>query len=141
MKVSFDYDDTLSFKYFQDYAKELIEQGVDVHITTSRYDTPEKYEAYKTSKEAVDKVWNELFETAEKVGIKKENIHFTNMNYKSYFLKEQDFIFHIDDNWDEIGYCLKAGVEVVDSLASDCIEKCNKLIKEYQKNADNTRTE
>ena len=36
MKVSFDFDSTLSRKDVQKFAKELIDKGIDVHIVTSR---------------------------------------------------------------------------------------------------------
>ena len=33
-KVSFDFDGTLDMLHVQDYAKSLIEKGIEVHITT-----------------------------------------------------------------------------------------------------------
>lgn len=39
MKISFDFDATLSRQVVQDIAKSLIQKGHDVYITTSRFDT------------------------------------------------------------------------------------------------------
>lgn len=36
MKVSFDFDDTLSKPKVQEYAKELINRGIEVYIVTAR---------------------------------------------------------------------------------------------------------
>jgi hypothetical protein len=102
-KVSFDFDDTLGHnKEVQDYAEELVSRGVDVHIVTSRYDSVDKYTEETLKKFGIknlEKEHNYLFEVADRIGIKRENIHFTNMTLKYGFFKEnKDFIFHLDDN-------------------------------------------
>ena len=87
MKVSFDFDGTLSRKVVQKLAKELVEEGHEVWIVTSRF-----------SNEAVaDKGWwwireqnAKLFEVADECGIKRENIHFTNQQPKILYLKEAE---------------------------------------------------
>ena len=38
MKVSFDFDSTLSRKDVQSFAKELVDRGLEVWIVTSRFD-------------------------------------------------------------------------------------------------------
>ena len=38
MKVSFDFDGTLSRKDVQEYAKSLVNSGLEVWIVTSRFD-------------------------------------------------------------------------------------------------------
>ena len=94
-KVSFDFDGTLSRKDVQKFAKELVEEGHEVWIVTSRF-----------SNEAVaEKGWYwireqnaKLFEVADECGINRENIHFTNQNPKVIFLKDKDFLFHLDDD-------------------------------------------
>ncbi len=95
MKVSFDFDSTLSRKDVQEFAKELVGEGHEVWIVTSRFSD----EAGK------EKNWHwiegqnqKLFDVAEYCGIKKENIHFTCMESKSIFLKGKGFIFHLDDD-------------------------------------------
>jgi hypothetical protein len=91
MKISFDFDSTLSRKDIQEMAKIFIKSGHDVFITTSR-------------PEFVDpKVgWNNdiLFEIADSVGIKQERIRFTSYVDKFEFL--EDFDIHFDDDIIEI---------------------------------------
>jgi len=88
-KVSFDFDSTLDRKDVQIYASELLKKGFEVWICTSRFE----------SSKAPNLVWNDdLFEVADLIGIKREHIIFCNMINKSELLKNQDFIFHIDDD-------------------------------------------
>ena len=80
MKVSFDFDGTLSRKDVQVFAKDLVNEGHEVWIVTSRF-----------SDEAAKKDnWHwilgqnqKLFDVAQECGIKKENIQFTCMKSKS----------------------------------------------------------
>ena len=95
MKVSFDFDSTLSRKDVQEFAKELVNEGHEVWIVTSRFD----------DESAMKKNWHwikgqnqKLFDVAEDCGIKKENIHFTCMGSKSIFIKNKGFVFHLDDD-------------------------------------------
>jgi hypothetical protein len=95
MKVSFDFDHTLSRKDVQEFAKQLVNEGHEVWIVTSRF----------SDEAAKEKKWHwiegqnqKLFDVAQECGIKKENIQFTCMESKSYFLKGKDFIFHLDDD-------------------------------------------
>ena len=95
MKVSFDFDHTLSRKDVQSFAKELVSEGHEVWLVTSRF----------SDEAAKEKKWHwiegqnqKLFDVAEDCGIKKENIHFTCMESKSIFLKDKGFIFHLDDD-------------------------------------------
>jgi hypothetical protein len=95
MKVSFDFDGTLSRKDVQKLAKDLVSEGYEVWIVTSRF----------SDEAAKDKKWHwiegqnqKLFDVAKDCGIKVENIHFTNMESKSLFLEGKGFIFHLDDD-------------------------------------------
>lgn len=95
MKVSFDFDSTLSEQKVQEYAKELISRGFEVWIVTSRMGFGKEPKVG----------WNDdLFLVAESVGIKKENIHFCCMADKSEFLNGKGFIFHIDDDNIELSF-------------------------------------
>lgn len=96
-KVSFDFDDTLSFESTQEYAKKLINEGIEVHITTSRFEDLKHYLPVVYPDGHTD-----LFKVAKELNIPKENIHFTNFIDKSEFLKDTDFIWHLDDNYIEI---------------------------------------
>ena len=95
MKVSFDFDSTLSRKDVQEFAKELVNEGHEVWIVTSRFD----------DETAMIKNWHwikgqnqKLFDIADKCGIKRNNIKFTCMESKSYFLEGKEFVFHLDDD-------------------------------------------
>lgn len=95
MKVSFDFDGTLSRRDVQDFAKELVSEGHEVWIVTSRFD----------DKSAMQKNWHwiegqnkKLFDVAQDCGVKLEHIKFTCMESKSIFLKDKGFIFHLDDD-------------------------------------------
>ena len=99
MKVSFDFDGTLSRKDVQTYAKSLVESGIEVWIVTSRVST----------KSGLEKGWHwiekqnqHLYDVAEQIGIKKENIVFTEYVDKAEFLKGKGFIFHLDDDTHEL---------------------------------------
>jgi hypothetical protein len=111
MKVSFDFDSTLSRKDVQLFAKELVSEGHEVWIVTSRF-----------SDEAADdkdRKWHwikgqnqRLFGVAEDCGIKVENIHFTNMESKSLFLEGKGFIFHLDDDDIELMDILESNLHI-----------------------------
>ena len=95
MKVSFDFDNTLTRISVQKYAKELVERGLEVWIVTSRMGFGKE----------PNPTWNDdLFEVAKYVGIKRENIHFCCMANKSEFLKDKGFVFHIDDDNIELSF-------------------------------------
>ena len=84
MKVSFDYDKTISRRDVQDYALYLKSKGIEVSILTSR---PE----YKIQ---------EVYDLADELGI--ENVRYTNYESKSLFLDGYDL--HIDDDDKELKY-------------------------------------
>jgi hypothetical protein len=95
MKVSFDFDGTLSRNDVQKFAKELVNGGHDVWIVTSRFST----------EPALAKGWywierqnQQLYDVAEECGIPKENIVFTEHVDKIVFLKDKEFLFHLDDD-------------------------------------------
>lgn len=112
MKVSFDFDNTLSRKDVQEFAKQLVNEGHEVWIVTSRFDT----------ETIIAKNWHwckdqnqKVFEVAEYCGIKPEHIKFTCMESKSIFLKGKGFVFHVDDD----------SIELMDILES--VDKCKPL--------------
>ena len=95
MKVSFDFDSTLSRPDVELYAKELVERGIEVWIVTSRLGFGKE----------PNPTWNdEVFEAAKRVGIKKEHIFFTCMANKSEFLDGKGFVFHLDDDNIELSF-------------------------------------
>jgi len=100
-RVSFDYDNTLSWyrfdkgiaEKFMTIIQTLHFHGYEVWITTARvYDTSEV--RYNN---------NELYTVANDLGIFEEHIIFTGELYcKSGHLKDKGFIFHLDDNPKEV---------------------------------------
>ena len=130
-KVSFDFDGTLEFQDIQDYAKKLIDHGVEVHITTSRYENLDDYLPIR---------WkdghNDLLGVAKKLGIPRKNIHFTNFVDKSECFKQhscddfRDFVWHLDDDFMEVkGIETNTKVKGVYSLGNGWRRDCNNLLE------------
>jgi hypothetical protein len=96
-KVSFDFDSTLDRPFVQEFAKEMIERGLEVWIVTSR---PEKYEGKWVN---FDPNNDDLFKVADELGIPRNRIHFTNHQLKADFFREnKGFLWHLDDDWVEL---------------------------------------
>lgn len=123
MKVSFDFDSTLDRIDVQEFAHNLIKNGVEVWICTSRF-SPEN---------AHRKDWNDdLFAVASKVGIPKDRVIFTNMANKSEVIKDMGFIWHLDDDWIELDFInadtKTKGISVFGQ--NNWMNKCIKLLNE-----------
>lgn len=90
MKVSFDFDSTLSTERMQALCKTFMKLGAEVHITTSRSDV------------LMGKPVNneDLFEVSDYLGIPRHNITFTKYEDKYKFVK--DFDMHFDDDIEEV---------------------------------------
>lgn len=86
LKVSFDFDNTLSESAMQSLCKKYIELQADVYVVTTR------------SAKAINN--NELFEITDRLGIKREHITFTNYQDKYLFVKDMDL--HYDDSFEEV---------------------------------------
>lgn len=111
--ISFDFDETLDNKIVQEYVKTLLQRELDVHIVTSR---PLEWE------------WDnsDIYELAEQLNIKKENIHFTDFVPKYKFFEKENFLFHLDNDDREI-------------LEINNFTKTKAILfdKNWQKNCDN----
>ena len=81
-KVSFDFDDTLSTARGQEIAKRNILQGKEVYIITRRNE-------YNSA---------EVYRMAEKLGILKSRVYFTNGQYKWMTIKRLGIGTHYDNN-------------------------------------------
>ena len=102
MKVSFDFDSTLDRKDVQSFAKELVIDGHEVWIVTTRV-SDEMANNYPIDfKNRVLKANRKLFRVADNIGIKRNNIIFTGFVNKIEFIKGNNFIFHLDDDPDEL---------------------------------------
>lgn len=127
-KISFDFDSTLSRKDIQEFAKELINDGHDVWIVTSRCATEP---ALEKGWWWVEKQNQELYDVAGEVGIPREKIIFTEHVDKIVYLEGKDFLFHIDDDSHELWEIVKSGdtCKVVNADHTDwklhCVEIMN----------------
>ena len=96
-KISFDFDSTLDREDVQEFAKQLVKEGHEVWITTSRFDT-------RTADERgwwwVRKNNEDLGVIAKECGIPLSNIAYTAMIDKIEFLRDKGFLFHLDDDND-----------------------------------------
>ena len=120
MKVSFDFDMTLTMPIIQDYAKYLIEKGVDGWVHTLRFpdDAPEWQN------------WNtDLWKVIANVGINPDKVVFCEMTDKWNFLGE-DFIWHLDDDYIECNLINKntATIGICHDGNSTWKNKCEKLL-------------
>ena len=95
MRITIVYDDTLTKPHIQKLAKKLVGKH-EVYILTSRLDSLYR-KSYKHLKSNDD-----IYETAEKVGIKPQNIVFTNQASKLEHIHRGRVGIHIDDNEAEL---------------------------------------
>ena len=84
--VSFDFDDTLSTAKGQEKAKQLLAENYRVLIITARQSKDSK----------------EVFEVADKLGIRRSDIYFTNGANKWSVVKRLGVAIHYDNNQEQI---------------------------------------
>lgn len=133
-RLSIDFDGTMSRPDVQKYAKELVDRGYEVWIVTRRYDTLERYTEDFLFKYKIMDLREEhkyLFDVADECGIPRNQIQFMNMEDKWKFFKGKDFIWHLDDDKQEIrdinAYTNTIGISVMGSYRN----KCERIIKMY----------
>ena len=130
MKVSFDYDGTLALPHVEEFAKELVDKGYEVWVVTSRVSEDDSI-----LHPWVKPDWNkDLWESCERIGIPENQVKFTSFADKIEFLKDKDYLFHLDDDL----YELTAIMETKDSCQplnvghfewkENCLEVLNKNI-------------
>jgi len=102
MKVSFDFDNTLSRRDVQRFAKELVAEGHEVWIVTSRVSDEMANDYPVDFKNRVLTSNRKLFRVADNVGINREHIIFCNFAVKLASIAGQGFAFHLDDDSDEL---------------------------------------
>lgn len=127
-KISFDFDSTLDREDVQEFAKQLVNDGHEIWITTSRFDTES---SLKKGWWWIEKNNQQLYDVADECGISRDNISFTAMIDKIKFLEGKDFLFHLDDDEVELELiqesddnCVGVWVEL-----KDWKETCINLIK------------
>jgi hypothetical protein len=101
MKISFDFDCTLSERPVQEYAKDLIQRGIEVWIVTSRFGDDKKYKDFYHTTTDVERTNTDVVEACKSIGISPENVHFTNLCDKWHYFVDSGFIWHLDDDWAE----------------------------------------
>lgn len=85
MKISFDFDDTLSEKYIQVIASALVGANHDVWIISARCN--------------LDK---DIIEVCENLKIDINKVILTNGNFKWKYYFNNNIDLHFDDNWEEV---------------------------------------
>lgn len=108
MKISFDYDGTLSLEKIQVLAKSLVKSGHDVWILTTRNNE------YGTNN-------HDMFYISQKVEIPIIKILFTHGKLKAHKFKEKKFDMHFDNNWmeiEEINIVGGLGILVTDDMCN-----------------------
>jgi hypothetical protein len=121
MKVSIDFDDTLSLPSVQRFTQRLIKAGHEVHIVTSRM----------SNERAANPNWNDdLFIVAGALDIAEENVHFCNLTPKWKFFRDNpDFAAHLDDDSEEVESINKNCPETKATLFVDTFN--NKTLSEF----------
>ena len=123
MKVSFDFDNTLSKNEVQDFAKSLISKNIEVWIVTARYDDDNYFKVwYRNGSNST------LYEVVDRLGISRDKIVFMNMESKSNFLNNKGFIWHLDDDYIELNELRPTDVVGVDVLKNDYKIICKKML-------------
>ena len=139
IKVSFDFDDTLSLPHIRKYAKELIKKGYEVWVVTRRFEKLEDYSKdfldYYNIKD-IKREHSYLYEVINRLGIPRSRVHFCNMEDKyKFFQDNNDFIWHLDDDLQETNdinqHC---DVVAVNHFKGDFKKQCNKLIEDFKFN-------
>lgn len=126
MKVSFDFDGTLTEKIVQDYAKSLINKGFEIYVCTFR--TKEYNDALYRIVDKSTPANSDLYKITDSLNIPRQNIIFTEMCDKSEFLDES-FICHLDDDWTVIKDLeINSKVKPIDVLQPKWKIQCNELL-------------
>lgn len=95
MRITIDYDDTLTKPHVQELAKKLVKNH-EVYILTSRLDTLIRKQYKNLPSNDI------IYQTAEEVGIKPQHVIFTNQASKAEHILRGRVGIHIDDNEGEL---------------------------------------
>lgn len=124
--VSFDFDGTLQRGDVQQYAKDLIDKGIEVWVVTSRYD--ELHMHMYPYNATLDDLWA----VVDELGIPRHHVRFTCMESKALYLLLSKVIWHLDDDVIEIADFIHFNCETK-AINIDYVnwaEECNSLLFE-----------
>lgn len=95
IKVSFDFDGCLEINAVQEYAKALVDEGIDVWVVTTRLSEAD-YIGSDPNKD--------LNQVLKYVGIPTKNVVYLGdrRDKYQYFKEHGDFKWHLDDDWDDV---------------------------------------
>lgn len=107
VKISFDYDSTLSEVHVRELARFLIAGGVDVWVLTSRKDDF----IYDENGKIIGRSdYNkDIRKTMQSIGIPENNVIYTGGSFKAALYKKHGFDMHFDDDWNEVEEINKEG--------------------------------
>jgi len=130
---TFDYDGTLSRPDVQEYAKQLVDRGIDVWVVTSRYD---ELHIHGYEGQIDPSNWNndDIWAVVDRIGIPRWKVHFTNMEWKSEYLMGTNVIWHLDDNPKELFMIKNSGIKTIgiQVVAGSWKRKCERLLNKKQ---------
>lgn len=128
MKVSFDFDGTLEKKSVQAYAKELIEEGIEVWVVTTRWDENHKH------KYPHNATLDDLWAVVDELKIPRWRVRFTCMEWKYTYLKGTHFVWHLDDNEEEFVQAKRneCNVPMIQVESGLWKQKCEKLLRDAE---------
>lgn len=131
MKVSFDFDHTLSQPHVQEYAKKLLDAGVDVWVITTRYDENHLHKYAMDYPPTMDDLW----EVVDRLSIPRHKVRFTCMEWKYTYLTGTNFIWHLDDNAHEIRRAQynSCKVPMVQVQSNTWLKKCDRILSKHLK--------
>ena len=109
--ISFDFDNCLQHEYIQLIAERFIACGDNVFVFTSRRDG-----IYQNDIKIGIIDNKDLFEITDELGIKRENIIFTNQQPKIHKLIEYKINIHFDDDEIEIDDINKYNLETLKGI-------------------------
>lgn len=126
MKIALDFDSTLDRQDVQEFAKDCMENDIDVWVVTSRHSSPK----YTVNGERPDGYNSDLFGITDKLGIKRSNIIFMESELKVEFFKDKDFVFHLDDCMVELDFINRESIDTlgIHVLKEDWRDSCMGLI-------------
>lgn len=94
MKISFDFDDTLTEDPIKRLAEALIGSGCDVWVVTSRMSNEPNIDLYLR---------------CDEIGLPHDKVLYTNGSFKKKTYLENGFDLHYDDDWEEVHFINKSG--------------------------------